>query len=160
MAVFRKYNFGRKVIDSSGVIILNSTGIRRYKFFRWFLPYLYGSDVEFIMKTKTSVKDKIPYEWIIYRWDGHAKYEVDKGSGIYDPLIKYEKIYVGYLSPSGHYILDLRCGNDIANNETYTLMVNFTLMDRDIFTVNWMHNLTSGIFGAVIGAIIAIFIVN
>lgn len=159
MPVFRSYKYETR--DIGFEISMRPVGIRRCKFVRWYLPYLYGSDVEFeaVLKTNAKHREALQYDWTLFRWDGIRTNKVTSGDGEMSPTEKSRRINVGYLSVTGHHILEMRWGTDISAVEEPRSMVNFTLMDRDVYTVNWVYNLSSGIIGAIIGALIALAII-
>jgi len=154
MAVFRSYEKPK--------VLLRPVGIRRCKLVSWYLPYLYGSDVEFeaIVKSNSKRNETLKYEWILRRWDGQQRFDVNSGNGGLPSTEKSKRINVGYLSVTGHHVLDMKWGKDLSTIQNYTIMANFTLMDRDVYTVNWIYNLSSGIIGAIIGALIALAVMN
>jgi len=137
-------------------VAISPKGVRRWKPIQWLTPYLYGSDVEFVVTPHPKQHCDLDYEWVLWRWDGANKHHVNKGKGRLRQENSSKEIYVGYLSLTGHYILDMRWGTDIENNKDYQLMVNFTVMDRDIHRMNLAFTLSSGTIGAILGALIAI----
>jgi len=150
MPSFRTY-------DRSGFKVdLSPSGLRRFKLLEWLFPYLYGSIVEFKCKIEPKQKGNLPFDWILWRWDGIQKHEVGKGKGELPMGNKMMKLNIGYLSVTGHHILDMRWGETVGSAEPYDIVANFTLMDRDIHTQKLVFIISSGFAGAIIGAIAAI----
>ena len=150
MAVFRKHEDPEVKITGVGFW-------RRFPIIGWRIPYVYGSDIVFRVtpKQKPTGDKPLLFTWVLSRWDGQNQFIVNQDGGEFDKGKNSKKIDVGYLSITGHHILDMRWGEDISNKKNQ-IMVNFTLLDRDTYAVNWIFNLTSGILGAIIGAVIAL----
>ena len=154
MPAFRPVDYGDYKVS------MKPSGIRQ-----WFhnIPYLYGTNINFIMTISVENKRKrmprLEYEWALWRWDGNSKHRVNSGNGATD-IPRSNKISVpmsiGYLSLTGHYILDIQVAENLQNISRFEIIANFTLIDRDILTANLGIALLSGLIGAIIVTLIAL----
>ena len=159
MPKFKKYIY-KGTSDSGFGVDIKPTGIRRFPLVQWFLPYMYGTDIEFeiAVKDRASIPRSLKYNWGVVKSGEWVR--KNWGEGEISIGVKSIKINVGYFSITGHHILKMKWDEDINSGSEGQDVVNFTIMDRDIYIVNWMHNLSSGIIGAIIGAIIALIIAS
>ena len=147
MPVFRKYEWNNYIVS-----IYPSNKIRR---FVRFFPYLYGSYISFIIRInrRTEVKgtSKTKYEWRFWRWDVNEKEPVGNGAGEFQmpPKGKIKKELV-----SGQYFLDMRIIETIDGKKNFgdfEEVATFTILDRDLFSAQWLAVISGGVIGAVIG---------
>jgi hypothetical protein len=152
MPVFRTYN--RTNYSTS----IRPVGVRRC----WPLglfPYWYGSDVKFEVGVKSRTTKALPYQWRLSMLSGQGAHWVSQNNnGVLRPNEKYKVIYVGNLFRPGQYSLQMRWGDDIANEKNWELMAAFTIIDRDIQALNWALALIGIIVGAIVGALVTLVI--
>lgn len=159
MPVFRKHTW------SNWIISIRPSGIRRLV---RFLPYLYGSYISLIMRinkrTKVQGTVEMKYSWHLWRWDVNTKELVRSGGGGFRILPKgkiKEKLDMGYLSIPGQYILEMGFQETIDGKENsgrFEEVATFTILDRDLFSAQWLSIIAGGAIGAVIGSSITLLV--
>jgi hypothetical protein len=151
MPVRRKYHgvYNGKHFTAS----IEPVGIRRCKLGLWLLPYLYG-DIEFGVSIKDKRSKAIPYEWQLSGRDGQESWWVSRGNkGELLPNEKYKILNVGNVFRIGQHSLQMRMGDDIANEMPYQQPIAFTVMDRDVYSLKWALILVSSLVGLIVGLI-------
>ncbi len=154
MPVFRRYEWSNYTVS-----IYPADKIRH---FVRFFPYLYGSYISFIMRinrrTKSQGISEIKYEWLFWRWDVNEKEPVGNGSGEFQipPKGKIKKkLDIDYISVPGQYILEMRIRETIDGEVKFfgdfKEVATFTILDRDLFSAQWLCVVIGGVIGAVIG---------
>jgi len=152
MPVFRKYEGSNWTIR-----IYPYDKIRRLVRFP---PYLYGSYVSFMM----GIKGWTQYTWQLFRWDVNSKEFARSGSGEFRVLPKgkvKKRLDVGYLSIPGQYILEMGFQETIDGKENsgrFEEVATFTVLDRDLFSAQWLSIIIGGAIGAVIGSGITLLV--
>ena len=154
MPVFRKYEGSNWTIR-----IYPHNKIRRLV---RFLPYLYGSHVSVMMviKGRTQWKgiSETQYNWQLFRWDVNSKEFARSGSGEFQILPKgkvKKRLDIDYLSIPGQYILEMGFQETIDGKENsgrFEEVATFTILDRDLFSAQWLSIIAGGAIGAVIGS--------
>ena len=131
-------------------------------------PYFYGSYVSFMMRIKGQRRGKgisaTKYEWQLWRWDVNTKERVKNGHGEFPRPPKgkiKKKLDMGYISIPGQYILDMRFQETTDGKEgvcSFEQAATFTVLDRDLFSAQWLSIIIGGAIGAVIGSGITLLV--
>jgi hypothetical protein len=160
MPVFRRYEWGNYAVS-----IYPVDRIRR---FVRFFPYLYGSNISFLMKINRQAKvqgiSKTKYEWQLWWWDVNSKSPAGNGAGEFQipPKGKIKKkLDAGYFSVPGQYILEMRILETIDGKENFgdfEEVATFTIMDRDLFSAQWFVGIVGGLIGAGVALLVRLLL--
>lgn len=132
------------------------------KVFR-FIPYLNGTNVNLaiFIKTLSGAKRKFSYRWVLYRWDGKNQiHQKEDGKSFrFKPQNEIrENLNIPYLSiPNNYYIHVLLIEEGDRGGSDRQVVTNFTLLDRDMFTVRLAIGIGLLILGGIITVLIKLF---
>lgn len=156
MPVFRRYEWSNYTAS-----IYPAGKIRR---FVRFFPYLNGSYISFIVRIQKRIKAQgminSKYEWQLWRWDVNAKDSVENGGEEFQiprrGKVK-KKLDIAYLFIPGQYILGMRILESIDGKEnfgSFEEVATFTILDRDLFSAQWLVGIIGGVIGAGLTALV------
>lgn len=132
---------------------------------KFFIPYLSGDvmDLELHVVSNHSVTHQCEYKWQLQEFLPDRTYVVEKesdGSFMSKPARKTEVQLDTHLLQHGgeyHVIMSLAQGSNPLQSQT---LLNFRVLVRDEVYINCLLGLVSGFIGAVVGALLAIFLVS
>jgi len=124
-------------------VLVRPIGWRKaFHFKSWyFIPYLNGTNVDLAItiRTESNEKREFLYNWILYRFDGKQEHLQSQGSESFvnNAQCKIIKnLPIPYLSYPDRYNLQVRLHDKQEDKRSANFVVaNFTLIDRDAFTL-------------------------